>query len=46
MIFAVIGGMLLHNFIIWRSKVIARRKLQHRIVTRMPLRFRCSTPLC
>ena len=27
MIFAVIGGMLLHNFIIWRSKVLARRKL-------------------
>src|SRR6476661_10168268 len=40
MIFAVIGGMLLHNFIIWRSKVIARRKLQKTIVTRMPLRFR------
>jgi cytochrome b subunit of formate dehydrogenase len=41
MIFAVIGGMLLHNFIIWRSKVIARRKLQpQRFVVRMPLRFR------
>ena len=40
MIFAVIGGMLLHNFIIWRSKVIARRKLQQTFVTRMPLRFR------
>jgi cytochrome b subunit of formate dehydrogenase len=40
MIFAVIGGMLLHNFIIWRSKVIARRKTQHQFVTRMPLRFR------
>jgi cytochrome b subunit of formate dehydrogenase len=40
MIFAVIGGMLLHNFIIWRSKVIARRKLQQAFVTRMPLRFR------
>jgi cytochrome b subunit of formate dehydrogenase len=40
MIFAVIGGMLLHNFIIWRSKVIARRKLQQNFVTRMPLRFR------
>jgi len=40
MIFAVIGGMLLHNFIIWRSKVIARRKLQHEFVMRMPLRFR------
>ncbi len=40
MIFAVIGGMLLHNFIIWRSKVIALRKEQSKFVTRMPLRFR------
>jgi cytochrome b subunit of formate dehydrogenase len=40
MIFAVIGGMLLHNLIIWRSKVVARRKLQHIFVLRMPLRFR------
>ena len=40
MIFAVIGGMLLHNFIIWRSKLIARRKLDRHFVTRMPLRFR------
>src|SRR3954449_2654916 len=40
MIFAVIGGMLLHNLIIWRSKVIARRKLQGNFVNRMPLRFR------
>jgi len=40
MIFAVIGGMLLHNLIIWRSKVIARRKEQSKFVTRMPLRFR------
>ena len=40
MIFAVIGGMLLHNFIIWRAKVIARRKLEHQFVMRMPLRFR------
>ncbi len=40
MIFAVIGGMLLHNFIIWRSKVVARRKLQSTFVTRMPMRFR------
>jgi len=36
----VIGGMLLHNFIIWRAKVVARRKTQHQFVTRMPLRFR------
>jgi len=40
MIFAVIGGMLLHNFIIWRAKLIARRKLEHHFVIRMPLRFR------
>lgn len=40
MIFAVIGGMLLHNFIIWRAKVIAMRKLENHFVTRMPLRFR------
>ena len=40
MIFAVIGGMLLHNLIIWRSKAVARRKLQHSFVMRMPLRFR------
>ena len=40
MIFAVIGGMLVHNFIIWRAKLIAQRKLQTKFVTRMPLRFR------
>ena len=40
MIFAVIGGMLLHNFIIWRAKLIARRKEQNQFVTRMPMRFR------
>ena len=45
MIFAVIGGMLLHNFIIWRSKVIARRKLQQTFITRMPLRFRIQLSL-
>jgi cytochrome b subunit of formate dehydrogenase len=40
MIFVVIGGMLVHNLIIWRSKVLARRKLDHAFVMRMPLRFR------
>jgi len=40
MIFAVIGGMLLHNLIIWRAKVVARRKTEQQFVTRMPLRFR------
>jgi cytochrome b subunit of formate dehydrogenase len=40
MIFAVIGGMLLHNFIIWRAKVVRRRAVEDDFVTRMPLRFR------
>jgi cytochrome b subunit of formate dehydrogenase len=40
MIFVVIGGMLGHNFIIWRAKVIARRKVQHDFVMRMAMRFR------
>ena len=40
MIFAVIGGMLAHNFILWRAKTIARRRAEHRFVMRMPLRFR------
>lgn len=35
MIFAVIGAMVLHNFIIWRRKAILRRQIEHRIVTRM-----------
>ena len=35
MILLVIGGMLLHNGIIWRSKAIARRKAQHRTVLRL-----------
>ena len=35
MIFAVIGGMLLHNFIIWRRKAILRRDAYPRTVTRM-----------
>jgi cytochrome b subunit of formate dehydrogenase len=40
MIYAVIGGMLLHNFIIWRAKTIARRQSGGDFVERMPLRFR------
>jgi cytochrome b subunit of formate dehydrogenase len=40
MIFAVIGGMLLHNFIIWRAKLLARRRTEHQFVERMPRRFR------
>jgi cytochrome b subunit of formate dehydrogenase len=35
MIFAVIGGMLLHNFIIWRRKAILHRDAYPRTVTRM-----------
>jgi cytochrome b subunit of formate dehydrogenase len=35
MIFAVIGGMVLHNLIIWRHKAIMKRKQAHRVVTRM-----------
>ncbi len=35
MIFAVIGGMLLHNLIIWRRKAAAHRNAHMRIVTRM-----------
>ncbi len=35
MIVVVIGGMVLHNLIIWRRKAILRRKHEHRTVTRM-----------
>ena len=35
MIFAVIGGMLLHNLIIWRRKIILLRDAYPRTVTRM-----------
>ncbi len=45
MIFAVIGGMLLHNFVIWRAKVVARRKTEQQFVLRMPLRFRLQHAL-
>ena len=40
MIVVVIGGMLAHNFILWRAKTLARRKAEQRFVMRMPLRFR------
>jgi cytochrome b subunit of formate dehydrogenase len=40
MIFAVIGGMLAHNFIIWRAKIVALRKKENHFVERMPARFR------
>jgi cytochrome b subunit of formate dehydrogenase len=35
MIVVVIGGMLLHNLIIWRRKAILRRNFEHRTITRM-----------
>src|SRR5581483_10878057 len=35
MIVAVIGAMLLHNFIIWRRKALLRRRSENRLVTRM-----------
>ena len=35
MILAVIGAMLLHNFVIWRHKALLRRKQEHRFVVRM-----------
>jgi len=35
LIILVIGGMFLHNAIIWRSKMIARRKMHNPMMTRM-----------
>jgi len=35
LIFVVIGGMFLHNLIIWRSKAIARRQAMRNVVVRM-----------
>ena len=35
LIFCVIGGMILHNLIIWRHKAIVRRDATHRSVERM-----------
>ena len=35
MILAVIGGMVLHNLIIWRRKALERRHSDERIITRM-----------
>ncbi len=40
LIAVVIGGMLLHNFVIWRRKAVERRKAQHRSVTRMTVNQR------
>ena len=35
LILLVIGAMLLHNVIIWRSKAIARRRMQNPMMVRM-----------
>jgi cytochrome b subunit of formate dehydrogenase len=35
LIFAVIGGMFVHNFIIWRSKAVKRRRMQNPNMVRM-----------
>jgi len=35
LIVVVIGGMVLHNLVIWRRKAVLRRKGQHRPITRM-----------
>jgi cytochrome b subunit of formate dehydrogenase len=35
LIFLVIGAMFLHNLIIWRSKAVARRRMQNPSMTRM-----------
>jgi len=40
LIIFVIGGMVLHNVIIWRRKAILRRKEAHRLVTRMTINQR------
>jgi cytochrome b subunit of formate dehydrogenase len=36
----VIGGMLVHNFIIWRRKAVQKRDAHRRLVVRMPKAFR------
>lgn len=40
LIILVIGGMFLHNAIIWRSKMIARRKMHNPMMTRMTVNQR------
>ena len=39
-ILLVIGSMFVHNFIIWRSKAVARRRLQNPMMTRMSVNQR------
>jgi cytochrome b subunit of formate dehydrogenase len=40
LIFGIIGGMLVHNLIIWRRKAMLRRQAEHRFVERMTLNQR------
>ncbi len=40
LIFLVITGMFLHNAIIWRSKMVARRKMQNPMMVRMTMNQR------
>jgi Ni,Fe-hydrogenase I cytochrome b subunit len=39
-IILVLGAMVLHNLVLWRSKVVAKRKLAHATVVRMTLNQR------
>ena len=45
LIAAVIGGMVLHNFIVWRRKAILRRKMEEHFVARMTLAQRLQHAL-
>jgi cytochrome b subunit of formate dehydrogenase/5-methylcytosine-specific restriction endonuclease McrA len=40
LILAVIGAMFLHNFIVWRSKAVALRRVQNPMMTRMSVNQR------
>ena len=40
LILLVIGAMFLHNAIIWRSKAVARRRMQNPMMTRMSVNQR------
>jgi formate dehydrogenase gamma subunit len=39
-IFSVVGAMILHNLVVWRSKAVARRKLEPATLVRMTLNQR------
>lgn len=39
-ILVVLGAMIVHNVVVWRSKAAARRKLEHGVVVRMTLNER------